>query len=165
MAHNPIPLTQKQDKFLKSLKNKLIEIRNPAKEILDNRCFEFYIEHTKRLGSIPKIKFKPNSCKIKEEIMIECGYVPIEKKDTWQKARNAAASAFDKCWDNLVFRLVKAGRMLAIFNQMFTDDGCEISDLIPIVQKCIEPDKVVENISDLKNSYPVEEKSYLDELA
>ncbi len=139
MPHNPNPFTPYQERFIAALRNKLIEIRDPGKDIDDSRDFEFYLEHTKKLGTIPKIRFRPNTLAIKEEIMNDMGYIPIAKKDHWRARRNNAANAFDSYWNNLIFRLVKAGKLIARFNQMFTEERSEVSTLIQLVQRCITP--------------------------
>ena len=165
MPYNQNPFTQKQERFLRALKSKLIEIRDPDKEVLDNRSFEFYVEYTKKFGAIPKIRFRPNSCTIKEEIMKDVGYKPVAEIKTWKDRRNASASAFDKYWDNLVFRLVKAGKMLATFNQMFTEDNADMSELISLVQRCIIPEKVEHRIVNSNQTQANKSRSYIEELA
>jgi len=164
MPYNQNPFTQKQERFLRALKSKLIEIRDPDKEVLDNRSFEFYVEYTKKLGAIPKIRFRP-SCMIKEEIMKDVGYKPVTEIKTWKDGRNAAASAFDKYWDNLVFRLVKAAKVLATFNQMFTEENSDMSELIFLVQRCIVPEKVEHRIVNSNQIQENNSKSYIEELA
>jgi hypothetical protein len=163
MPYNQNPFTQKQERFLKALKSKLIEIRDPDKEVLDHRSFEFYVENTKKLGAIPKIRFRP-SCMIKEEIMKDVGYKPVAEIKTWKDRRNAAASAFDKYWDNLVFRLVKAGKMLATFNQMLTEENTDMSELIFLVQRCIVPEKVEHRIINFNQAQVNTSGSYIEEL-
>ena len=165
IPYNPNPFTSRQEKFLIALRNKLIDIKDPGNEILDNRRVDFYLEHTRKFGTIPKIRFKPNSCATKEEIMIDAGYKPVLKKETWKARRNAAASAFDKYWDGLIFRLVKAGRMLAAFNQRFTEEGEALSDLIVLVQNCIAPERIEKKIASKNTTILEEQRSYLDDLA
>ncbi len=165
MPHNPNPFTQMQIKLLKEIRQKLIEIRDHEKQVLDNQTYEFYIEHTKKHGSIPKIRFKPNSLAVKEQIMKNMGYRPMNEKSAWRTARNAAASAFDKAWDSLMSRLVKAGRILAAFNQHFSTKGQAVSDLIRLVQRCIEPDHVEGSIANPDKNRESEPRSYMEELA
>lgn len=139
MKPNPNPFTPLQEKFLNEVRSKLLEIRNPSKEIENNRSYEFYIEHTKTYGDIVKLRFRPNALTIKEEIMREVGYRPYAQKDTWQQARNAAASAFDKHWDNIIFRVIKGGRLLARINELFTAKSQPVAELIALVQECVAP--------------------------
>jgi hypothetical protein len=165
MPHNPNPLTPLQERFLSAIRKKLIEIRNPHKDIEDYKSLEFYLEHTKKFGNIPKIRFKPISLAMKEEIMKDVGYIPIIEKDHWRARRNAAAKAFDSHWDNLMFRLVKAGRMLAQFNQMFAEDRQTVSNLITLLQRCIDPEETEGKIHP-KDPNPINNRpSYADELA
>lgn len=165
MAYNPNPFTKRQERFLKALRDKMMEIRDPNSAVLDNRWFEFFIQHTKKFGSIPKIRFKPNSAAIKEEIMLASGYKTVAGQKSWKERRCAAASAFDKNWDCLVFRLVKAGRMLAAFNQKFTEKEADLSRLISLVQECVAPEHIDGDIFDAKAPEPPEGPSYLDALA
>jgi len=169
MPPNPNPLTPKQERFLSAIRKKLIEIRNPHKDVEDYKGFEFYLEHTKRFGTIPKIRFRPNSLAVKEEIMKDAGYEPVAEKVHWRAKRNAAANAFDSHWDNLMFRLVKAGRMIALFNQRFAEDRQTVSDLITLLQHCIDPQETEtegklhpkeSNHTNIKDS-----PSYAEELA
>ena len=111
MAYNPNPFTPLQERFLSAVRKKIVEIRDPNKEVQDYKSFDFYLEHTKKFGTIPKIRFKPNSLAVKQEIMNEIDYEPIVKKAHWRARRNAAAKLFDSHWDNLMFRLVKAGQL------------------------------------------------------
>jgi hypothetical protein len=163
MSFNPNPFTQLQIEFLKAIRNKMIEIRNPESEIIQNRDFEFTVECTKKFGAIPKIKFKSNSLEIKKEIMNMIGYKPVAEKKNWHDLRNAAASNFDKHWDNLMARLVKSGKMLATFNELFSEEGQSISEVIRLVQKCIDPMKLDGNLNPKDNLLP-QPKSCTDEL-
>ena len=165
MPHNPNPFTALQLKMLDEIRRNLIEIRDPHKEVLDNRSYEFYIEHTKKFGSIPKIRFKPNSMAVKAQIMKGIGYRPLSEKNGWKAARNAAASTFDKAWDNLMVRLIKAGRVLAAFNQNFTVEGQSVSELIRLVQGCIGPHRVDGSIADPDTARKSEPRSYMKKLA
>jgi len=165
MPPNPNPLTPLQERFLSAIRKKFVEIRNPHKEVEDYNSFDFYLEHTKKFGSIPKIRFKPNSLAVKEKIMKEVGYTPFTKKNHWRARRNAAAKVFDSHWDNLMFRLVKAGRMLAQFNQMFAEDRQTVSDLITLLQRCINPQDTEGKIHPKEPVIIKDCPSYAEELA
>jgi hypothetical protein len=164
MPFNPNPLTSLQERLLQSIRKKLVEIRKPDQDIDYLQDYEFYIEHTKKFGDIPKIRFRPNSLAMKEEIMQEIGYVPLVEKSDWRAFRNAAASAFDKHWDNMIFRLVKGARLLAQFNQMLSEDGQEVSELIRLVQHCIQPLQMDGRIKRRNYGDAPERKSYMEEL-
>ena len=122
------------------------------------------MQQTAKFGPIPKIRFTANSLAVKERIMTEAGYEPVTDKSDWRAKRGAAASAFDKTWDALMFKLVKAGKVMATFNQMLTMEGQAVSELITLVQRCIAPEKVEGRIRD-PNSPKADKGSYLDELA
>ena len=163
MPFNPNPFTPFQIKLLESIREKLIEIRNPEKEVLDDRNFEFYMENTKKFGFIPKIRFKPNALDIKHEIMEEAGYTPIIKKTTFKAHRNASASAFDKHWDAMMSGLIKSAKRIAIFNQTFALSGQEVSDLIKLVQSCISPGKAKGSIHN-PDDERVQRDSFIEKL-
>ena len=162
--HNQNPFTELQTKFLERIHEELAEIRNPDKKILDNRDFELYLEHTKTFGTIPKIKFIPNTQAVKEQIMIDIGYTSIVKKDTWQKRRDQAAGAFDKHWDKLMFRLKKTGIFFARFNELFTAEGETVSELIHLIQRCIKRKPLGRKISS-KSPPKTTSHLYTEELA
>jgi hypothetical protein len=126
-------------KFFKAVRKKMMEIRDPDKDYIDNRDFEFRNKRTKKFGKIPTIVFKENSMQIKYEIMTELGYSPMIYKTGYRQRRNMASSAFDKIWDNLAFRLVKSAKLLAIFNESFTLAGQEVAEIINLTQRCIKP--------------------------
>ena len=163
MPRNQNPFTDKERRFLESLRSELTRIRDPNKEIDDCQDFSFSLQQTAKFGPIPKIKFTANSLAVKERIMAEAGYEPVTEKSDWRAKRNAAASAFDKTWDALMFKLVKAGKVMAASNQMLTMEGQAVSELITLVQRCIAPEKVEGTISD-PNKADMEPRSYLDEL-
>ena len=163
MPFNPNPFTAFQTKLLESIRAKLIEIRNPEKEVLDDRHFEFYLENTKKFGPIPKIRFKPNALEMKNEIMTEAGYTPIKKKSSFKDQRNASASAFDKHWDAVMVGLIKSAKRIAIFNQTFALSGQEVSDLIQLVQSCISPGKAKGSIHN-PDDERVQRDSFIEKL-
>lgn len=163
MPRNPNPFTKKERRFLESLRAELSRIRDPDKVIDDSQDFSFSLQQTQKFGVIPKIRFNANSLATKERIMNEAGYAPVTKKSSWRAKRDAAASAFEKTWDALMFKLVKAGKVMATFNQALTMEGQAVSELITLVQRCIAPDKVEGSIHD-PNKAKTEPRSYMDEL-
>ena len=163
MPFNPNPFTPFQIKLLESIRAKLIEIRDPNKEVLDDRHFEFYLKNTKKFGPIPKIRFKPNALEMKREIMTDTGYTPIKKKIAYKARRNASASAFDKHWDAMMVGLIKAAKRIAVFNQTFAIDGQDVSDLIKLVQSCISPGKAKGSIHN-PDDERVQRDSFIEKL-
>ena len=64
-----------------------------------------------------------------------------------------------------MFRLVKAGRMLAQFNQMFAEDRQTVSNLITLLQRCIDPQETEGKIHP-KDPHPIKDSpTYAEELA
>ena len=163
MPFNSNPFTPFQIKFLEAIRTKLIEIRDPNKEVLDERHFEFYLENTKKFGPIPKIRFKPNAMDIKNEIMTEAGYVAVAKKLSYKARRNASASAFDKHWDAVMVGLIKSAKRIAIFNQTFALSGQEVSDLIKLIQSCISLGKAKGSIHN-PDDERVQRDSFIEKL-
>ena len=163
MSFNSNPLTHFQTKLLEAIRDKLIEIRDPDKEVLDDRTFEFYLQNTKKFGPIPKIRFKPNALDIKQEIMTKAGYTPVTKQSSHKAQRNASASAFDKHWDAMMSGLVKSAKRIAIFNQTFALDGQEVSDIIRLLQSCVSPIRAKGSIHNPDNE-EVKRDSYIDRL-
>lgn len=161
MPLNPNPFTPFQIKLLDSIRAKLIEIRDPDKEVLDDRHFEFYLENTKKFGPIPKIRFKPNAQKVKHEIMIAAGYTPTIKKSSHKALISAAASAFDKHWDGMMAALTKSAKRIAVFNQTFAEDGQVIAEVIRLIQASITPNAPKDRIHNQKKE---EKESYIDKL-
>ena len=163
MSFNPNPLTHFQAKLLETIRDKLIEIRDPDKEVLDDRTYEFYLQNTKKFGPIPKIRFKPNALDIKQEIMIKAGYTPVTKQSSYKAQRNASASAFDKHWDAMMSGLIKSAKRIAIFNQTFALSGQEVSDLIKLIQSCISPGKAKGSIHN-PDDERVQRDSFIEKL-
>lgn len=164
MVRNKNPFTEKERRFLESLRVELSRIRDPDKEINDCQDFSFILQQTKKFGLIPKIRFRGNALATKERIMNEAGYEPVTELSSWRAKRDAAASAFEKTWDALMFKLVKAGKVMATFNQMLTMEGQAVSELITLVQRCIVPEKVEGSIH-APNKAKTEPRSYINELA
>ena len=163
MSFNPNPLTHFQAKLLEAIRDKLIEIRDPDKEVLDDRTYEFYLQNTKKFGPIPKIRFKPNALDIKREIMIKAGYTPVTKQLLYKMQRNASASAFDKHWDAMMSGLIKSAKRIAIFNQTFALSGQEVSDLIKLIQSSISLGKAKGSIHN-PDDERVQRDSFIEKL-
>lgn len=143
--------------------NHFSKIRDPDKDVLDDRVYEFYLQNTKKFGPIPKIRFKPNALDIKQEIMIKAGYTPVTKKLSYKMQRNASASAFDKHWDAMMSGLIKSAKRIALFNQTFALDGQEVSDLIKLVQSCVRPGKAKGSIHN-PDDERVQRDSFIEKL-
>ena len=59
--------------------------------------------------------------------------------------------------------LIKSAKRIALINQMFAADGQEVSDIILLVQNCIESKKLEGKIHN-QNKNDKSEESYIDKL-
>jgi len=75
MIRNPNPFTERQTCLLKAVQKKISEINDLDHEIITHESYEWFIEQTKQFGKIPKIRFYPNSCLAKAEIIEKAGVV------------------------------------------------------------------------------------------
>ena len=111
-TRNKKPFTDRQIRFLLTIQKKLADITDPDPEIIQHIKFSFRIENTHQFGRIPMLRFEPNSCHIKSEIMYEAGLIMPEREKELlkirqefgiQKARNREANFFNAEFP-LVFR-------------------------------------------------------------
>ena len=75
MIRNPNPFTPRQLRLLEAIQEKILEINDPEPEIITHGSYEWYTEQTRQFGKIPKIRFYPNSCLAKAEIIEKAGLV------------------------------------------------------------------------------------------
>ena len=75
MIRNPNPFTPRQLRLLEAIQEKILEINDPEPEIITHGSYEWYTEQTRQFGKIPKIRFYPNSCLAKAEIIEKAGVV------------------------------------------------------------------------------------------
>jgi hypothetical protein len=146
MIRNPNPFTARQIKLLEAVRERIREIDNPDPEIITNESYEFNLEQTKQFGKIPKIRFRPNSCHIKAELVEKAGLADkvrqeqisqIRQKYGIKKARNGLANLFESEWNNIMFKAKKAAFALALINQRFSNDGQRVADPIDALQHII----------------------------
>ena len=81
VLRNPNPFTTRQIKLLEAVRERIRGIDNPDPEIITNESYEFNIEQTRQFGKIPKIRFRPNSCHIKSELVEKAGLVDIGRQE------------------------------------------------------------------------------------
>ena len=146
MLRNPNPFTARQIRLLEAVQERIREIDNPDPEIITNESYEFNIEQTKQFGKIPKIRFHPNSCHIKAELVEKAGLVDIARQEQIsqirqkygvKKARNGLANLFESEWNNIMFKAKKAAFALALINQRFCADSQRVADPILGLQQII----------------------------
>ena len=159
---NPNPFTARQIKLLEAVRERIREIDHPDPEIIiTNESYEFNIEQTKQFGKIPKIRFHPNSCHIKAELVEKAGLVDILRQEQIsqirqkygiKKARNGLANLFESEWNNIMFKAKKAAFTLAFINQRFSTASQRVADPIVAIQHIVSE----ENASEIKEgSLPI----------
>jgi len=173
---NQNPFTQRQIRLLEAIREKLQEVNDPDPEIITNESYEFYTETKKDFGQIPKLRFRPNSTRIKAEIIDSAGLIDESQKEkkaairakfSIKKARNAKANLFESEWNNIMHKLKKATFTLAYINQLFATGSQQVADPIALLQSIIQEEykdriKAKEPIHDPGQAKPG--SSYKDEL-
>ncbi|MBW1783370.1 MAG: hypothetical protein JRL30_21840 [Deltaproteobacteria bacterium] len=146
MMRNPNTFTERQTRFLEAIREKIRQINDPNPEIITDQSYEWLIGHTKQFGKIPKIKFFPNSCQIKAEIIESSGLInesQTQKKDKIRakygikEARNTKANLFESEWNNIMLKAKKATFTLALINQLFCSMSQTVSDPIKHLQHIV----------------------------
>ena len=159
MTRNPNAFTARQIRFLEAVRERIREINDPDPEIITNESYEFSIEQTKQFGRIPKIRFRPNSCQIKAELIEKAGLVDearqnqisiIRQKYGIRKARNGLANLFESEWNNIMFKAKKAAFTLAFINQRFSAASQRVADPIDALQQII----MAEHTSQIQEGNP-----------
>ena len=143
---NPNTFTERQLRFLEATREKIRQINDPNPEIITDQSYEWLIGHTKQFGKIPKIKFYPNSCHIKAEIIESSGLIDesqAQKKDEVRakfgikEARNTKANLFESEWNNIMLKAKKATFTLALINQLFCSMDQTVSEPIRRLQNIV----------------------------
>ena len=176
---NSNPYTNRQIRFLEAIREKLREINDPEPEIITNESYEFHAAQTKQFGKIPKIRFGPNSCQIKAEIIEKAGMIDesqsekkaeIRKKYGIREARNSKANLFESEWNNIMLKVKKATFTAAYINQLFATGRQTVSEPIALFQSIVMEEYAgqIKATNPIETSNPRENtvvKSYTDELA
>lgn len=151
MTRNLNPFTERQIRLLEAIQKKLFEINDPEPEIITDESYEWQTEQTKQFGKIPKIKFYPNACLTKSEIIEKAKLIDESRrqkritlrekilgKDT-PKEKECCFNArlFESEWNNIMFKTKKAAFTVAIINQLFCSMDKTVSELIENLQRII----------------------------
>lgn len=141
------PFTERQVRLVKAVRDKLVQIDDPNPDIITTESYEFHIVATKQFGRIPKIKFKPDSCRIKAELARESGIVDeareieiarLRQSYGLSEARNSRARLFEEEWNNIMLKAKKSAFAVALINQLFaTNMNQSVSDPIQLLQQII----------------------------
>ncbi|VBB44938.1 hypothetical protein TRIP_B350109 [uncultured Desulfatiglans sp.] len=143
---NPNTFTERQLRFLEAIRERIRHINDPNPEIITDQSYEWLIGHTKQFGKIPKIKFFPNSCHIKAEIIESSGLIDefqapkkdeVRAKFSIKKARNTKANLFESEWNNIMLKAKKATFTLALMNQIFSNQDQKVSEPIALFQSIV----------------------------
>ena len=150
MIRNPNPFTERQTCLLKTIQKKISEINDPDHEIITHESYEWFIEQTNQFGKIPKIRFYPNSCLAKAEIIEKAGLVDESRqqeiaqlrenigiKRPRDKISRIRARLFESEWNNIMLKAKKATFTIALINQLFCSMDQTISEPIEHLQDIV----------------------------
>ena len=132
MIRNTNPFTERQVHLLKAIQKKISEINDPDPEIITYESYEWFTEQTKHFGKIPKIRFYPNSCLAKAEIIQKAGLVNESRqqeitqfrknigiKKPRDKISRVRSRLFESEWNNIMLKAKKSTFTVALINQLF----------------------------------------------
>ena len=150
MIRNPNPFTERQLRLLKAIQKKINEINDPDPEIITHESYEWFTEQTKQFGKIPKIRFYPNSCLTKAEIIEKAGLLnELRQQEITQLRQNIGikkprdkisrirARLFESEWNNIMLKAKKATFTVALINQLFCSMDQTISEPIRHLQNIV----------------------------
>ena len=150
MMRNPNPFTERQVCLLEAIRKKISEINDPDPEIITHESYEWFTEQTKQFGKIPKIRFYPNSCLTKAEIIEKAGLLnesrqqeithlrqKIGIKRPRDKESRIRARLFESEWNNIMLKAKKATFTVALINQLFCSTYQTISEPIEHLQNIV----------------------------
>ena len=150
MIRNRNPFTERQLRLLKAVQKKISEINEPDPEIITHESYEWFIEQTKQFGKIPKIRFYPNSCLAKAEIIEKAGLVDESRqqeiaqlrknigiKKPRDKESRINARLFESEWNNIMLKAKKSTFTVALINQLFCSMDQTISEPIEHLQNIV----------------------------
>jgi len=150
MSRNPNPFTERQTRLLEAIRERICEISDPDPEIITHESYEWYTEQTKQFGKIPKIRFYPNSCLAKAEIIEKGGLINESRqqeiaqlrqnigiKKPRDKESRIIARLFESEWNNIMLKAKKATFTVALINQLFCSIDQTISEPIRHLQNIV----------------------------
>ena len=150
MIRNPNPFTERQTRLLKAIQKRICEINDPDPEIITHESYEWFTEQTKQFGKIPKIRFYPNSCLAKAEIIEKAGLINESRqqeiaqlrenigiKKPRDKESRIMARLFESEWNNIMLKAKKATFTVALINQLFCSIDQTISEPIEHLQNIV----------------------------
>jgi hypothetical protein len=175
MIRNSNPFTPRQLRLLEAIQEKIFEINDPEAEIITNESYEWYAEQTKQFGKIPKIRFYPNSCLAKSEIIEKAEIIDEAKQQENKKLREKLigidtprdkesriqARLFESEWNNIMLKAKKATFTVGLINQLFCLTQQTISDPVEHLQRIVMDEYSPQIDSSKRNCYPKKKVSRL----
>ena len=150
IIRNPNPLTERQVRLLEAIQKKISEINDPDPEVITHESYEWFTEQTKQFGKIPKIRFYPNSCLTKAEIIEKAGLINESRqqeithlrenigiKRPRDKESRVRSRLFESEWNNIMLKAKKATFTVALINQLFCSTYQTISEPIEHLQNIV----------------------------
>ena len=150
IIRNPNPLTERQVRLLEAIQKKISEINDPDPEVITHESYEWFTEQTKQFGKIPKIRFYPNSCLTKAEIIEKAGLINESRqkeithlrenigiKRPRDKESRVRSRLFESEWNNIMLKAKKATFTIALINQLFCAAEQTISEPIEHLQNIV----------------------------
>ena len=143
---NLAPFTDRQIRLLEAVREKVFQIEDPDPDIITDESYEFHVVATKQFGKIPKIRFTPNSCRIKAELAKKSGIIDeskemeivcLRRSHGVSGARNSRARLFEEEWNNIMLKAKKAAFTVALINQLFATMVQSASEPIQLLQQII----------------------------
>ncbi len=146
------PFTERQNRFLSALQDRLREMSDPHPKIITHEDFAWEVKQTKRFGRLPTLEFKPYkaACRIKWEVIQAAGLEDMDRNQRLDDlaetleipvhcARDRGARLFNAELDNLMFGLKKHLYAVARINALFAREGQTVADPIELMQRMILP--------------------------
>lgn len=142
--------TSRQMRLLTAIYDKIQEIDDPDPDIITHETYDFIIDQTAQFGSIPKIRFSPNACRIKADIVSAANLSDPKRTAQIQKiresygfkaARNSDARLFDAEWNNIMFKAKKALLIIGILNNLFSKKEAAMAIPVDLLQQIILNEK------------------------
>jgi len=143
---NPNPFTDRQIRLLEAIREKIRHINDPEPEIITDEFYEWLTESTKQFGRIPKIRFSPQSSRIKAELIKDAGLIDelrevelsrIRQKYCIKEARNRKARLFESEWNNIMLKVKKAMFTAGYINQLLATDQETVAEPIALMQQIV----------------------------
>jgi len=142
--------TSRQMRLLTAIYDKIHEIDDPDPDVITRDTYDWSIDQTAQFGSIPKIRFSPNACRLKADIVsvaslsdpLRAAQIQkIRESYGFKAARNQEARLFDAEWNNIMFKAKKALLIIGILNNLFSREEEVMAKPVDLLQQIILKEK------------------------